>query len=72
MKKRAKREKKEKRSLSIGIKVYSLLAILILSFVGYNILANTGLNEAKASIRSLTNVYLEMQKQNEPLSSICL
>lgn len=68
MKKRAKREKKEKRSLSIGIKVYSLLAILILSFVGYNILANTGLNEAKASIRSLTNVYLEMQKQNEVVS----
>ena len=68
MKKRAKREKKEKRSLSIGIKVYSLLAILILSFVGYNILANTGLNEAKVSIRSLTNVYLEMQKQNEVVS----
>ena len=57
-----------KKGLSIGAKVYSLLAILILSFVAYNILANIGLNEAKVSIRSLTNVYLEMQKENEVVS----
>ena len=56
---------KKGKGLSIGFKVYSMLAVLILSFVGYNILANMGLNEAKASIRSLTNVYLEMQKENE-------
>ena len=56
---------KEKKEWSIGVKVYSLLIVLILSFVGYNILANIGLNEAKTSIRSLTNVYLEMQKENE-------
>ena len=61
-------KKGNRRGLSIGIKVYSLLAVLIISFVGYNILANMGLNEAKASIRSLTNVYLEMQKENETVS----
>lgn len=61
-------KKKTKRGLSIGAKVYSLLIVLILSFVGYNILANVGLNEAKVSIRSLTNVYLEMQKENEVVS----
>ncbi|MBR2045984.1 MAG: methyl-accepting chemotaxis protein [Agathobacter sp.] len=55
----------KKRGISIGTKVYSLLLVLILSFVIYNVLANAGLNEAKASIRSLTNVYLEMQKENE-------
>ena len=61
-------KKRDKKGLSIGIKVYILLAVLILSFVGYNIIANMGLNEAKASIRSLTNVYLEMQKENEIVS----
>ena len=61
-------KKDQKRGVSIGIKVYSLLAILILSFVGYNVLANMGLNEAKTSIRNLTNVYLEMQKENETVS----
>ena len=60
--------KKAKKGLSIGIKVYTMLAILILSFLGYNILANMGLNEAKQSIRDLSNVYLEMQKENEVVS----
>lgn len=68
MKMKKKNRNKSKRGLSIGIKVYALLAILILSFIGYNILANMGLNEAKDSIRSLTNVYLEMQKENEVVS----
>ena len=60
--------KKKKRALGIGAKVYSMLAILIISFVIYNILANMGLNEAKQSIRDLSNVYLEMQKENEVVS----
>ena len=60
--------RKTKKGFSIGLKVYLLLAILILSFMGYNVLANMGLNEAKASIRNLTNVYLEMQKENEVVS----
>ena len=57
-----------RKGLSIGLKVYTMLAILIFSFVGYNILANLGLNEAKTSIRNLTNVYLELQKENETVS----
>ena len=61
-------KKKNRSGLSIGIKVYSLLVILILSFMGYNVLANLGLNEAKVSIRNLTNIYLEMQKENETVS----
>ena len=60
--------RKTKKGLSIGLKVYSLLAILIISFMGYNVLANMGLNEAKASIRNLSNIYLEMQKENEVVS----
>ena len=62
------KDMKNKKNLSIGIKMYIMLAILILSFVGYNILANLGLNEAKTSIRNLTNIYLEMQKENETVS----
>lgn len=61
-------KKRNKKGLSIGIKVYSLISILIFSFIGYNVLANMGLNEAKSSIRNLTNVYLEMQKENEVVS----
>lgn len=57
-----------KKGLSIGTKVYSMLAILFFSFVAYNVLANVGLNEAKASISSLANIYLEMQKENEVVS----
>ena len=60
--------KSKKKGLSIGTKVYSLLAVLILSFIVYNILANLGLNEAKNSIRNLTDIYLEMQKENETVS----
>ena len=58
-------KKRSKKGISIGIKVYSMLAVLILSFIIYNIMANMGLNEAKTSIRNLTNVYLELQKENE-------
>ena len=31
---------KNKKSLSIGTKMYIMLAVLILSFLGYNIIAN--------------------------------
>ena len=60
--------KKTKKGLSIGTKVYSMLAILLVSFLVYNILANLGLNEAKNAIRDLSEVYLEMQKENEVVS----
>ena len=60
--------KKGKRGLSIGAKVYSMLFVLIASFIFYNVVVNQGINEAKAAIRSLTNVYLEMQKENEVVS----
>ena len=59
---------KNKKNLSIGTKMYIMLGILILSFIVYNLFANMGLNEAKASIRNLTNIYLEMQKENEVVS----
>lgn len=60
--------KKGKRGLSIGAKVYSMLGILIISFVVYNLLANAGLNEAQRSIENLSKTYLEMQKENEVVS----
>ena len=60
--------KKGTKGLSIGVKVYSMLGILIISFVVYNLLANAGLNEAKRSIENLSKTYLEMQKENEVVS----
>ena len=60
--------KKGKRSLSIGTKVYSMLAILIISFMVYNLLANLGLNEAKRSIENLSQTYLKIQQHNEVVS----
>lgn len=60
--------KKGKKGLSIGAKVYSMLGILIISFMVYNLLANLGLNEAKSSIEDLSKTYLEMQKENEVVS----
>lgn len=61
-------KKGSKKGLSIGVKVYSMLAILIISFMAYNVLANMGLNEAKKSIEDLASTYLEMQKENEVVS----
>ncbi len=61
-------KKGKKRSLSIGTKVYSMLAILIISFMVYNVLANMGLNEAKRAIEDLSDSYLEMQQHNEIVS----
>lgn len=60
--------KKSKKGLSIGAKVYSMLAILIAAFMVYNVLANMGLNEAKTAIEDLAKTYLEMQKENEVVS----
>ena len=60
--------KKGKKGLGIGAKVYSMLILLIASFMLYNVMANQGLNESKATIRALANVYMEMQKENEVVS----
>ena len=57
-----------KKGLGIGAKVYSMLILLIASFMLYNVMANQGLNESKATIRALANVYMEMQKENEVVS----
>ena len=60
--------KKKRRSLSVGAKMYTMLFLLVASFIFYNIVANQGINQAKTSIRHLSNIYLEMQKENEVVS----
>ena len=60
--------KKSKKGLSIGVKVYSMLGILIIAFMVYNFIANSGLNQAKDSIESLANTYMKMQEHNEAVS----
>ena len=53
---------------SLGAKVYSMLLILVIAFIGYNLIANLGLKESQNSISNLSNVYLKMQGDNEVVS----
>lgn len=53
---------------SLGAKVYSMLIILVIAFMGYNLIANLGLNESKSAISNLSNIYLKMQGDNEVVS----
>ena len=61
-------KKESKKGLSIGVKIFSMLAVLILAFLVYNMLANLGMEQAKTSITSLSESYMKMQEQNELLS----
>ena len=36
----------KKKSMSIGVKVYGMLVILIASFMFYNVVSNIGMNQA--------------------------
>lgn len=53
---------------SLGVKVYSMLIMLVVAFMGYNLIANLGLSESKNSISKLSNIYLKMQEDNEVVS----
>jgi len=57
-----------KRGLSIGVKVYAVLTVLVIAFFAYNALSNMGMEEAKDSIQSLSNTYMKMQECNEAVS----
>ena len=60
--------KKSRKSISISSKIYSVLAILIISFVVYSFIATMGLNQSKDVIEELADTYLDMQTQNETVS----
>ena len=60
--------KKVRKGISIGTKLYSVLGILIISFVVYSVLAALGLNQAKNVIGELSESYMEMQMHNETVS----
>lgn len=53
---------------SIGVRMYVMLALLLILFVGYSFLSTLGLNEAKDAIESLQSTYMEMQVHNETVS----
>ena len=53
---------------SIGVRVFVMLGALLAFFIGYNVLSNLGLNEAKTSIENLENTYMQMQVHNETVS----
>ena len=60
--------KGKKKGLGIGLKVYSMLVVIIASFLVYNMVANMGLNEAKTTIDNLSETYLTLQQHNETVS----
>ena len=53
---------------SIGLRMYLMLALLLVLFIGYSVLSMLGLREAKTSIESLEYTYMEMQVHNETIS----
>ena len=57
-----------KKAIGLGVKVYSMLAILVVSFIVYNLISNVGMNEAKSSIENLSSTYMKMQEHNEVVS----
>ena len=61
-------KKGSKKGLSIGAKIYSVLGVLLIAFMAYNVMANLGLNQAKDAIESLSNTYMKMQEHNEAVS----
>ena len=58
----------KKKSMSIGVKIYGMLFLLIASFMVYNLISNVGMNEAKNSINSLSATYMQLQEHNEIVS----
>ena len=59
---------KSKKGLSISVKIFSALVVLIVAFFAYNMLSNLGMEQAKNSIQGLSNTYMKMQEHNEALS----
>ena len=71
MKKQATKKQATKKlgmKKSIGTRVYIALFILTVTFIGYNLIANMGLNQAKQSIDNLSSTYMELQVQNEVIT----
>ena len=60
-----KAKKTRKKGLSIGLKVYSVLALLLASFIAYNLMANNGLNQAMVVTDNLAKTYMTLQEKNE-------
>ena len=50
---------------SLGVRIYIVLAILAVSVIGYNIISNKGLANAKNAIDNLSTTYMKMQECNE-------
>ena len=57
-----------RKSISISNKIFSMLGILIISFVVYSFIATLGLNQSKDVIEELADTYLDMQTHNELVS----
>lgn len=61
-------KKESKKGLSIGVKIFPMLAVFVIAFFAYNMLANFAMEQAKISITSLSETYMKMQEHNEALS----
>ncbi len=53
---------------SVGTKMYLMIVLLVVLFLGYSLFSIMGLKEAKSSISGLHQTYMELQAQNEIVS----
>ena len=61
-------KKGSKKGFSIGVKVYTMIGILVIAFTVFSVISNLGINQAKDTIENLSNTYMKMQEHNEALS----
>lgn len=61
-------KKESKKGFSIGVKVYTMIGILVIAFTVFSVISNLGINQAKDTIENLSNTYMKMQEHNEALS----
>lgn len=61
--------KGKNKSMSVGTKLYSQLIFLLVLFMTYNVIATLGMNQAKDSIENLSATYMQLQAENENVST---
>ena len=60
--------RKKTKKAGLGIKIYSVLILLAVLILGYNLIASMGLTQAKSAIANLSTVYMKLQEYNEVIT----
>ena len=60
--------RKKTKKAGLGIKIYSVLILLAVLILGYNLIASMGLTQAKSAIANLSTAYMKLQEYNEVIT----